>query len=81
MSGPTERSRSLPAVLSVGLVPAVAAGIIGAVAVGGSSAVVFGAVFGAILGGLAVLFAFFLSWWTHRARVGKGESPCCQRRQ
>jgi hypothetical protein len=68
VSSPAHRTRSLPILLAVAFVPAVVAGIAGATAVGGSRAVVFGIVFGAILGGLAVLFALLLGRWTHRTR-------------
>jgi hypothetical protein len=63
---PARRKRSLPILLIVCFVPAVAAGIVGATAVGGSSAILFGAVIGAVLGGLAVCLALFLGWYTHR---------------
>src|SRR4051812_1779013 len=69
VSSPVQRRRSLPVLVTVGFVPSVAAGVAGATAVGGSRAVVFGIVFGAIFGGLVVLGALALGWWTHRAQA------------
>jgi uncharacterized protein YqgC (DUF456 family) len=65
-SPPVPRKRSLPLLLIVSFVPAVAAGIAGATAVGGSKAIVFGAVFGVVLGALTLGFALFFGWYTHR---------------
>jgi hypothetical protein len=62
-----EQKRSLPILIAVCMVPALIAGAVGATAIGGVHALTFGVVFGAVLGVLAMLFALFVGWLSHRA--------------
>ena len=66
MATSSRRKRSLPGLAAVTFIPAVLAGIAGAVAVGGPDAILFGAIYGFVLGALAMCFALFLGWYTHR---------------
>jgi hypothetical protein len=56
-----QRRGSLPKLLLFCLIPAIGAGVAGATAVGGSSAIVFGLVFGVVLGLLAAAFGLFVA--------------------
>lgn len=60
------RKRSLPTLIVVCMVPAILAGAAGATAIGGVHALAFGLAFGVALGVLAVLFALFVGWLSHR---------------
>jgi hypothetical protein len=60
------RKRSLPILIAVCIVPTTLSCAAGALAIGGVHALTFGLVFGVVLGVLAILFALFVGWLSHR---------------